>query len=67
MKKTKKYFDYEAAIGKLGLSQVGAARFLKVGPRTSRRWIAGDARVPHAVALLLTAMIEYKIKPEDLM
>jgi hypothetical protein len=58
--------QYADALNRLGLSQVGAAAFLKVGDRTSRRWIAGDAPIPHAVGLLLTLMISKKIKPEDL-
>ena len=37
--------QYGAAIAKLGLSQRGAA-FLGVDERTSRKWIAGDSRIP---------------------
>ena len=58
--------EYSAAIDELGLSQVGAAEFLRIGDRTSRRWIAGDSPIPHAVRLLLTLMVDRKIKPEDL-
>lgn len=57
--------QYRAAIEKLGLSQQGAARFLCVGERTSRRWALGEARVPESVAMLLRLMIRLKIKPED--
>ena len=57
--------QYQAAIDALGLSHVGAARFLKIGERTSRRYVAGGA-IPYAVALLLNLMIARKIKPEDL-
>jgi plasmid maintenance system antidote protein VapI len=38
---------------RLGLTQAGAARFLKVDERTIRRWATGDKEVPEAVALLL--------------
>jgi plasmid maintenance system antidote protein VapI len=57
---------YAETIAALGLTQVGAAEFLKVGERTSRRWIEGKCRIPHAVALLLNLMIDKNIKPQDL-
>lgn len=56
--------QYRAAIAALGLSQVGAARFLGVGDRTSRRWAAGD-EIPEVVELLLDMMIKHGFKPED--
>lgn len=58
--------EYSAAIEALGLTQVGAAQFLQVGDRTSRRYIAGDTPIPHSVRLLLNLMVARKIKPEDL-
>jgi DNA-binding transcriptional regulator YiaG len=57
--------QYGTAIAKLGLSQRRAGRFLGVDERTSRKWIAGESRIPHAVALLLRLMIAKHIKPED--
>lgn len=57
--------QYRTAIEKLGLSQVGAASFLKVDARTSRRWALGEAQVPESVAMLLRLMIRLKLKPED--
>lgn len=57
--------QYREAIAKLGLSQRGAAAFLGVDERSSRRWAAGDAAIPEAVAKLLRLMIRLKIKPED--
>jgi hypothetical protein len=30
-----------------------------------RKWIAGNARIPEAVAKLLRLMIRLKLKPED--
>jgi DNA-binding transcriptional regulator YiaG len=57
--------QYRAAIEKLGLSQQGAARFLGVGERTSRRWALDEVRVPESVAMLLRLMIRLKLKPED--
>jgi hypothetical protein len=57
--------QYSEALQELGLTQVGAAEFLQVGHRTSRRWIAGDAPIPHAVRLLFALMIKHKIAPDD--
>jgi len=53
------------AIDQLDLSQRRAARFLGVDERTMRKWIAGNARIPEAVAKLLRLMIRLKLKPED--
>jgi hypothetical protein len=53
------------AIARLGLSQNAAGRFLGVDERQSRRWIAGDARIPESVAKLLRLMVRLKLKPED--
>jgi DNA-binding transcriptional regulator YiaG len=57
--------QFEDAIAKLGLSQVGAARFLKLSDRTVRKWVAGEARIPGSVAMLLRLMIKLKLKPEE--
>lgn len=57
--------QYADAIARLGLSQRAAGAFLKIGERQSRRYIAGDARIPEAVAMLLRLIIRLDIKPED--
>lgn len=57
--------QYADAIERLGLSQRGAGRFLGVDERTSRKWVAGDARIPESAAKLLRLMVRLKIKPED--
>jgi DNA-binding transcriptional regulator YiaG len=57
--------QYAEAIARLGLSQRAAGKFLGVDERTSRKWIAGDARIPESAAVLLRLMIRLKIKPED--
>jgi DNA-binding transcriptional regulator YiaG len=57
--------QYAEAIGNLGLSQRGAGKFLGVDERTSRKWIAGDARIPESVAKLLRLIIHLKISPDD--
>jgi DNA-binding transcriptional regulator YiaG len=57
--------QYAEAIDRLGLSQRSAGKFLGVDERTSRKWIAGDARIPESVALLLRLMIKLKLSPDE--
>ena len=57
--------QYAEAIERLGLSQRGAGKFLGVDERTSRKWIAGDARIPESAAKLLRLMLRLKLKPDD--
>jgi hypothetical protein len=59
------HHQYRAAIAALGLSQVGAGRFLGVEARTSRRWALGESPVPSVVAMLLRLMIKLQLKPKD--
>ena len=58
--------QYAAVIEKIGLSQRGAGKFLGVDERTSRKWVAGDARIPQAVGMLLRLMVKLKLNPSDL-
>ena len=51
---------FRAELTRLGLSQVQAARFLSVDPRTLRRWASGEIEIPGSVALLLP-----RLKPEE--
>lgn len=57
--------QYSAAIKRLGLSQRKAGPFLGVGERQSRKWVAGDARIPESVAKLLRLMIRLKLSASD--
>lgn len=57
--------QYAEAIERLGLSQRGAGKFLGVDERTSRKWIADDARIPESAAKLLRLMVKLKLKPDD--
>jgi len=56
--------QYAKAIADLGMSQVGAARFLKIGERTSRRFIAGESKIPVVAEMLLNIMVAHGISPE---
>lgn len=58
--------QYQAALDRLGLSQLGAARLIGVGPRTSRRWAAGDAEIPESAAILLRLMLAGTITADDI-
>jgi plasmid maintenance system antidote protein VapI len=57
--------QYGTAIERLGFTQRAAGQFLGIDERQSRRWIAGDARIPEAVAKLLRLMVKLGLKPED--
>ena len=56
--------QYQKALDELELSQLAASRLFEIGPRTSRRWASGEARVPNAVAILLNLMLnkEYTLE-----
>jgi transcriptional regulator with XRE-family HTH domain len=41
------------ALRRLGLTQMGLARKLRVAPQTVRRWVADKSPIPEAVSLLL--------------
>jgi hypothetical protein len=58
--------QFQAAIDRLGLSQVGAARLLGADPRTARRWALGERSVPEPVAILLRLMVAGKITADDI-
>ena len=45
--------QFRAALARLGLSQVAAARRLGVSARTVRFWIAGRHKIPEPVVMLL--------------
>jgi hypothetical protein len=57
--------QFQAAIDRLGLSQVGAARLVGADPRTARKWVAGANKVPECVAILLRLMLAGKITADD--
>lgn len=56
--------QYRAALAKLGLSQVGAARLFGVNDVTSRRW--AKSGVSGTVAILLRLLLAKKITVEDI-
>lgn len=58
--------QFQSAIDRLGLSQVGAARLFGADPRTARRWALGERSVPGAVVILLRLMLAGKITADDI-
>lgn len=57
--------QFRAAIKRLDLSQVGAARLVGADPRTARRWALGEREIPECVAILLRLLIAGKITVGD--
>ena len=58
--------QFQAAIDRLALSQVGAAKLFGADPRTARRWALDERSVPEPVAILLRLMLAGKITAEDI-
>lgn len=55
--------QYRAALEKLDLSQVGAAKLFGVGERTSRRW--AEEGVTGTAEIVLKLMLKGKISAND--
>jgi DNA-binding transcriptional regulator YiaG len=55
---------FRALLDELGLTQMGAARFLRRGPRSVRRWAAGEDEPPFAEVALLEVMVARKVSPD---
>jgi transcriptional regulator with XRE-family HTH domain len=55
--------QYVIAFRLLGLDQAKAARVLGISERTSRRYVRGETEIPPAHALLLRAMLRYRVTP----
>ena len=45
--------QFRDALHRLGLTQVAAARQLGVDPRTVRKWVGAERRIPEPVAILV--------------
>jgi hypothetical protein len=57
--------QFRAAIARLDLSQVGAARLVGADPRTGRRWALGERPIPDCVAILFKLLLAKKITIAD--
>ena len=58
--------QYLAAIGKLGLSQIGAGRMLGLSKRQAQRLASGESPIPETIARLLLLMDYNELTEEDL-
>jgi hypothetical protein len=56
--------QYRAALDRLGLTQVGAARLFRIGERTSRRW--ADEGVTGTAEILIGLMLAGKVTAKDI-
>jgi DNA-binding transcriptional regulator YiaG len=56
----------QAALDRVGFSQVGFAKTVGYNDRTVRLWIADQYPVPRIVAMLLNLMIKTKSTEKDL-
>lgn len=59
--------EYSEVIDRLGLSRVGAARFLNVNETTARRWVKDQHPIPLPVVALLRVMIRYSLTPDNVL
>jgi hypothetical protein len=58
--------QFRAALDRLTLSQVGAARLFGADERTARRWALGERTIPQPIAILLRLMLAGKISAKDI-
>jgi DNA-binding transcriptional regulator YdaS (Cro superfamily) len=58
--------QFRAALTRLDLTQIAAAKLFDVNASTVRRWASGAVPVPFLVDMLLTFAIEGKIKTTDI-
>jgi hypothetical protein len=56
--------QYDDLIAELGMTQRGAARFLGIGERSSRRFAAGNP-IPPVIQILLRVMKAKGVTPEE--
>jgi transcriptional regulator with XRE-family HTH domain len=55
--------DFVITLIKLNLDQAKCARFLGISERTTRRYVRGETAIPPAHALLLRAMVRFRVTP----
>lgn len=58
--------QFRAALVRLGLSQLGAARLFDADGRTARRWALGERSIPPTVVILLRLLMAKKITAKDI-
>lgn len=58
--------QFRAALDRLKLSQLGAARLFRANDRTVRRWAIGERGIPPTVAILVKLMLAGKVTAADI-
>lgn len=58
--------QFRAALDRLKLSQLGAARLFNSNDRTVRRWVIGERGVPPTVVILVKLMLAGKVTAADI-
>jgi DNA-binding transcriptional regulator YiaG len=64
IRRTKSVQHLRELLETLELSQMDAARFLRVGPRSVRRWVLGESEPPFAVVALLETMVAHDLSTQ---
>jgi len=57
--------ELRGVIERLGLTQVGTARFLGYNDSTIRKWIADRNSIPIPVEMLLRVMLKHSLTPDN--
>lgn len=57
--------QYRAALERLGLTQDAAADLLGYSLTSANQWANGRSEVPKLVSTVLRALVNGKLKPED--
>lgn len=55
--------QFKTIIRQLGMTQVGAGRYIGLSGRTARRIVLGESEIPVAAALLLRSLVAHNEKP----
>lgn len=58
--------EYLKMLSTLKMTQSGAARFLGINARTSRRYANGSSPIPHSIAMLLVLLAYTGMSPNAL-
>jgi hypothetical protein len=62
-KRTMSGREFKRIIKELGMTQVGAGRYIGLSGRTARRIVLGQSEIPVAAALLLRSLVAHNEKP----
>jgi DNA-binding transcriptional regulator YiaG len=66
MKKEMTATQFQAALDKIGISQMAFARHIEKDDRTVRRWVSGESVVPALVAHYVRELVKRNAQAEEL-